>query len=1113
MSRSLLLSVLLPTMVFTHPALSASDLLLHAEESHERSVETQSTSRDLSTNNGDVAPVNSHNDMDGIAYDISLMAQMLDPTSLELSQGFKEYLQLQKEGGDAEVLQHTYRAMQTEWTRLLEDDPDNPYLLAQLHDAKRGEEYVDTFRKLAEFDRVFLQLAEATHGRVGELYKRSRFADGIKPTEAACFAEALILGSDHWVYADSLHNLAGLHRLSGNLQRARQFYLKSLTIKEAVYGVRHPSYIESLHYLARVYQDLGEFDDAERLYTQTLELYESLYAVTDVRMVDPYASLARFRLVVGDSIRAFGFLEKAEGIIGAAEEVGVYVPPDSSAQVWSTFGHYFLAINEPEKAGRYFQQAVCQLGPDAEPQRGTPPHYSVKYATALHDLAAYFEATKQCKKAAEVLDEAAAIEAEVFGRSHPRYATTLHNLGGVYFCLGKYSDAQEHYEAALSLREGILPKGHPSLSHTQVNLGALMVAKSDVKAGIELIQTGLTQQRTSLELAALAQSERQQRVRASWLRASLDFFLTAAQISGQLSASDTYQQVLNWKGSVLYRQRLNRAVVRKPDIVGIARELGDNARELSALVSYEPDTHGQQAWLDRIEKLTDEKERLESKIAGAIDLDTAGSQMMVSDVLETLYDGTVLLDFVIYMKATMPSAGGGFKREKHLAAFVLKPGKPVVRVELGRMSPIDCAATIWLDHLIKGGDGYIDDESRASDVLKAQLWSPLQKYLVEGDTVLISPDGILAMIPWNALPGQLPGTYLIQEHSIALMPSSRLIPTLLGPKDDDSGFSALLVGDVYYDASPATSQINSDLTRDGRSSAANGSPSAAISDFSFSRLRQSGDQIDKILSLGQAYCDNFKPNDLRKLEATEDAFRRIAPASNLIHLATHAFYRPTQPSYAGDLTGTSELRSGLFADKKQILGFHPDLLSGFALTGANVTPTFLDNRVTDNGVVYALELAGIDLQNAELVVLSACQTGVGSISIGEGLIGLQRSFHMGGADSVVATLWEVDVASSTALMESFYYNLWQHDMGPLQALRQAQLDRISDDRSAQQQPILWAGFVLSGAPGRQVALPTPPVPPYARWFVSGIILLLVAGVGLGFLIFLILRLRTSSTST
>jgi CHAT domain-containing protein len=221
---------------------------------------------------------------------------------------------------------------------------------------------------------------------------------------------------------------------------------------------------------------------------------------------------------------------------------------------------------------------------------------------------------------------------------------------------------------------------------------------------------------------------------------------------------------------------------------------------------------------------------------------------------------------------------------------------------------------------------------------------------------------------------------------------------------------------------------------------------------------------------------------LRGSDATEQAFRSALPGSRYVHLATHGFFL-LLPSPATRLAETAYWRS------PQALAAHnPGLLSGIALAGVNRT----SRPGQEDGIITALEAQQLDLGGVELVVLSACETSLGSQTKGEGMMGLQRAFQVAGARSLISTLWTVDDAATASLMEEFYRNLWSRRLTKIESLRQAQVailrrydpvqkrvgrgtevDRPARPASAADipaptrsapatSPDLWAAFTLSG---------------------------------------------------
>jgi CHAT domain-containing protein len=148
------------------------------------------------------------------------------------------------------------------------------------------------------------------------------------------------------------------------------------------------------------------------------------------------------------------------------------------------------------------------------------------------------------------------------------------------------------------------------------------------------------------------------------------------------------------------------------------------------------------------------------------------------------------------------------------------------------------------------------------------------------------------------------------------------------------------------------------------------------------------------------------------------------------------------------------------------------LRSGVVLAGA-ARPPAADAAGQEDGILTAEEVTTFDLRGTELVALSACDTGLGEIEQGQGVLGLQRAFQAAGARALVTSLWKVDDAATSVLMTEFYKNLWQEQLPKLEALRQAQLtglrhpERVrqpggADRQPPQSHPALWAAFVLSG---------------------------------------------------
>jgi CHAT domain-containing protein len=284
--------------------------------------------------------------------------------------------------------------------------------------------------------------------------------------------------------------------------------------------------------------------------------------------------------------------------------------------------------------------------------------------------------------------------------------------------------------------------------------------------------------------------------------------------------------------------------------------------------------------------------------------------------------------------------------------------------------------------------------------------------------------------------------------------------------------SLLLVGDVRFDGLPGLP---------GSAIVAQAAPRATRAGalFHWSELPGTQAECEAIKQSFQGRFPKSVVRELRRDDATEAAVRREAPRSRFLHFATHGYFAPPQLRSALAAVSRSDANEteSMFS-QKDVAGFHPGLLSGLVLAGANRAVDF-DH---DDGILTALEVEALDLSGVELAALSACETGLGESTASEGLLGLQRAFQTAGARSVVAGLWKVPDRDTQMLMQRFYENVWQKRMSKVEALRDAQLwmlregpkrsgllrglDIASDvsptDKDHGLPPYYWAAFVLSG---------------------------------------------------
>ena len=367
------------------------------------------------------------------------------------------------------------------------------------------------------------------------------------------------------------------------------------------------------------------------------------------------------------------------------------------------------------------------------------------------------------------------------------------------------------------------------------------------------------------------------------------------------------------------------------------------------------------------------------------------------------------------------------------------------------------------------------------------VWEPLAKSIgSETRQIILSPDASLWLVPWGALPIK-DGKYAIEEYNIHYVVSGRdlvqgvtansassrrLKPTQpvvfanpdydLGPRQVESATRSVLrstpVAVVDNGSRSATGATNSEsvLPKVGRLPGT-AAEAAAIKPKLATYARQ-----DPL-----TYLDRY---------ATKGVFEGLKRPRVLV-MSTHGFFLPDQEmqhtEHAGATTSSSDRRGTpvLTVDGTPIE--NPLLRCGLLLAGCNRNAESIPTSqrsvvkgevdVIDDGILTGMEIVGTDLRGTELVVLSACETGLGQIRNGEGVAGLRQAFQLAGAKSVVATLWQIPDKDSAQLMSQFFTNL-AAGQAKADALRNAQLTLIEAHRQrfAAAHPFFWAAFTITG---------------------------------------------------
>ncbi|HKX26875.1 MAG TPA: CHAT domain-containing protein, partial [Blastocatellia bacterium] len=462
-------------------------------------------------------------------------------------------------------------------------------------------------------------------------------------------------------------------------------------------------------------------------------------------------------------------------------------------------------------------------------------------------------------------------------------------------------------------------------------------------------------------------------------------------------------------------------------------QLAATRSQLAALTFGEATTTRPDLYRTRIRSLEETVEKMEADLS----VRSAGFRaqtrpVALSAVQAALPSDGVLIEFALF---TPRDLGTGRSQPPRYAAFVLPARGRPGRVDLGEAAPIHRAIEEWRKAL-RGRP----DARRLGAEVETMVMQPVMALLGEAGRLLIAPDGLLNLIPFAALVDE-EGRYLVERYTISYLTSGRDLLRLQA--SEPSQTPPLVVANPIFGRAATTRTA-------GDSPAGDQGPI------------DSGPLLFRPLPGTQGEALAIKAvmpeaSLLLRGAATEAALKQ-ARSPRILHIATHGFFLDEREEPLTEMRGAfgrDSLRIPVRRLNEWVAHIKDPLLrSGLALSGAN-----LGKSQGDDGVLTALEAAGLDLRGTKLVVLSACETGVGEIQNGEGVQGLRRALVLAGSESQVMSLWPVADQGSKELMIQ-YYRALRKGAGLSDGLRQVQLKMLKS--KTRQHPFYWAAFIQSG---------------------------------------------------
>ncbi|WP_353735279.1 tetratricopeptide repeat protein, partial [Okeania sp. SIO2C2] len=754
-----------------------------------------------------------------------------------------------------------------------------------------------------------------------------------------------------------------MYREQGNYTEALPLFQRSLAINEKALGVDHPQVALILNNLAALYQGQGKYTEALPLVQRSLAIREKALGADHPRVAASLNNLAELYREQGNYTEALPLFQRS------------------------------LAINE--KA----------LGAD---------HRDV--AISLNNLALLYYLQGSYTKALPLLQRSLAIREKALGADHPYVATSLNNLASLYREQGKYTEALPLYQRSLAINEKALGADHPYVATSLNNLALLYLAQGNTTSAIEYRTQGMEVQETTLTtyLATGSESQKQASMRklSVTTHATISLHLQDAPTNAK-AANLALTTILRRKGRILDSTINSLQTIRDnltPENEKLLNDLANTRTQLAALIYNKPKNLPPEQYRQQVATLKGKVEKLEADLSLASAAFAQTTKPVTIETVQKLIPAdAALVEIMQYYPFDVKAKPDERWRKPHYAVYILhSTGKPQW-LDLGLAEPINNTINEFRNNLSQPNSS-IQEVART---LEQQVMEPIRQKLGNAKHILLSPDSQLNLIPFAALVDEN-NQYLIQNYNITYLTTGRDLIKL--EIDFPTKQPPILVANPEYDTpgNPTSVRLVANNKRgDKKPTRDLGSFLFAPENLTFGALSGTKAEVEAIAPMLSDVTLLTESN------ATENAIKQVN-APEILHIATHGFFLEDLEEVAPPI-----LVGGFDTDIPQAPSNkleNPLLRSGLALAGFN--PRESGN---EDGVMTALEIANLSLGGTKLVVLSACDTGVGDVNVGEGVYGLRRALALAGSESQVISLWQVDDFVTKELMVKYYQRVLDNE--------------------------------------------------------------------------------------
>ncbi len=942
---------------------------------------------------------------------------------------------------------------------------------------------------------------------IGRAYQqKGKQTDAIENYTLALQIKKKLLGEDDFELAYIYTNLGNSYT-SLDIPKAIEHFNKVIALVLKHKGPESVLFASPYNGLGLCYSVLGDFSQSLEYYKKSLNVLLKNVESTHVNVGHCYQNIGNIHSNQGRFNESLIYFEKALEVFIKA--LGGNHP--TTSRVYINIGLIYSAKGDTDKALYYFEKALaCQviaLGAEhylvgnsyhniglAHQQKGNIEAAISNYQKALTikiktfgekawELGTTYNNLGECYQVQQNFDEAIlyhekAIQCRMqFSKNFLDLQSSYANIGGCFFQKGVFDQAVNYLQKSIQLMIDNQKETNPKLALSYVALGNIFATKNDFETALKYYDLSFSvlnfnnESYTKVSSFSLLSKTLQVKGRlleqlyskdgdVQKLQEAFMLFSNALKAIGyqykDLSSTEVQSQL--YSDSYPIFEDAIRTALKLSEVTGDPSRLTEAfhiagrsksivlqqaIREADALqFSGIPDTLLEQERTLRIDLASYEKRRQENLEKGAGETDTLvlslnshifdtqqaydalknKLELEYPDYFRLKYDFSTLSVKEVQQQLLQPNQSllQYFVGDSSIFVFVVRQDT-FAALEIKRDFPL----SDWVSQLRQGLYGYhltplaqrdpnlygttIQQYSKYAHLLYNQLVAPINALLTKD--VIIIPDGVLNYIPFEALLTALPEradrfkshAYLLNKHQISYSYSPTLLQEMRDRQFRQQPTNTCLVFAPYYDGDTTLLAKLFDYTNSVRKNL-DPLPYSGEEAYQVKRL------MGGALMLGQ--------------DATKDRFVQMASGYRLLHLVTHG--------QANDKVGNYSF-----------------------LAFSSMTDSL------DNELLYVRDIYNISL-NADMVVLSACETGLGKLQRGEGIVSLARAFSYAGAKSLVTSLWAVNDAETKELMNQFYQNIKKGELKD-KSLQEAKIHLVQKAKdSAEAHPFYWSGFITIG---------------------------------------------------